>query len=96
MEMERNQHVMRAYITVKVKMLIRWLHFQGSIFMCHNQGFCDLMIKEIGTGATLHTYDNFLTLIAQDSADAGRYHNIVEAVIWFCSQIEKINPQFFY
>ncbi|KAG1830498.1 hypothetical protein DFJ58DRAFT_848448 [Suillus subalutaceus] len=74
--------------------------FAGIIFkavfcMWHNEGFRQLMIKEMGGGASLVLYDQFLAWIVQDSSDPGRYNNLVEVFLWFCSGVEKVNPKFF-
>ncbi|KAG1785486.1 uncharacterized protein HD556DRAFT_1314257 [Suillus plorans] len=74
--------------------------FAGFIFkavfcMWHNPGFRQLMINEIGEGASLASYEDFVAWIVKDSTDAGRYNNLVEAFLWFCSGLEKVNPKFF-
>jgi hypothetical protein len=53
------------------------------------------MVKEFGNGASLETYDQFLTWIVCDSADEAKYNNLVEVFLWFCMEIEKAKPQFF-
>lgn len=73
--------------------------FAGFIFktvfcMWYSQGFRQLMINEF-SGASLVPYENFLAWIIQDSSDAGRYNNIVEVFLWFCSGIENAKPTFF-
>jgi hypothetical protein len=52
------------------------------------------MINEF-SGASLVPYENFVAWIIQDSSDAGRYNNIVEVFLWFCSGIENAKPTFF-
>jgi hypothetical protein len=74
--------------------------FAGFIFkavfcMWHNPGFRQLMVSEIGEGASLASYEDFVAWIVQDSTDAGRYNNLVEAFLWFCRGLEKVNPKFF-
>lgn len=74
--------------------------FAGFIFkavfcMWHNEVFRNLMIKELGEGAPLDIYDNFLKWIVLDSPDPGRYHNLVEVFLWLCSAVEKVKPKFF-
>ncbi|KAG1813024.1 P-loop containing nucleoside triphosphate hydrolase protein [Suillus variegatus] len=74
--------------------------FAGFIFkavfcMWHNPGFRQLMMSEIGKGASLASYEDFVAWIVKDSTDAGRYNNLVEAFLWFCSGLEKVNPKFF-
>jgi hypothetical protein len=74
--------------------------FAGFIFksvfsMWHNQAFRRLMVEEFGGGASLETYDQFLTWIVCDSADEGKYNNLVEVFLWFCTEVEKAKPKFF-
>lgn len=70
--------------------------FKSVFCMWHNPGFRELLIKEMGAGASLENYDHFLTWIIKDSTDGGRYNNLVETFIWFCSALEKADSKFFY
>ncbi|KAG1830491.1 hypothetical protein DFJ58DRAFT_736947 [Suillus subalutaceus] len=74
--------------------------FAGFIFkavfsMWHREGFRKLMIQDIGSGELLATYPQFLTWIVQESSDEGKYINLIEVFLWFCSELEKAKPKFF-
>ncbi|KAG0692522.1 hypothetical protein DFH29DRAFT_882371 [Suillus ampliporus] len=74
--------------------------FKGFIFkavfsMWHREGFRELMIRDIGGGGRLSTFEEFLGWVTQEDRDEGKYNNCVEAFLWFCGEIEAAKARFF-
>jgi hypothetical protein len=74
--------------------------FAGFIFkavysMWTQERFRKLLVRDIGEGAKLSTLDELIAWAVEEHADQGKYNNCVEAFLWFCSNIERADAQFF-
>lgn len=74
--------------------------FAGFIFkavfsMWHREGFRTLLQAKSAKESSLNTYPQFLNWIVQECTDEGKYSNLLEVFLWFCSEVEKAKPRFF-
>ncbi|KAG2121470.1 hypothetical protein DEU56DRAFT_918156 [Suillus clintonianus] len=74
--------------------------FAGFIFSAvfhtwHTDGFRNLMVKALGAGVSLKSYDEFLIWIVQETPDEGKYNNLLEVFLWFCGEVERVTPKAF-
>lgn len=53
------------------------------------------LIKALHIQLSLDTQEEFTRWAVDELADQGKYHNCLEAFLWFCRRKEKENPRFF-
>ena len=53
------------------------------------------LVRDFGIQHPLETQEEFTEWAVDEQADQGRYHNCLEAFLWFCRRREQENPQFF-